>query len=83
MPQKVRAKFKVSERSTRLRWDGKPGEIGTVKMSPVTSGSEENKSFYEATPGGSLELSTVNQEALEFFKLGKEFYLDFTPASEG
>jgi hypothetical protein len=56
--------------------------MGTVHLSPVTSGSDENKKFYEATPGGKIELGTVNGEALKQFAIGDEFYVDFTPAAK-
>lgn len=54
----------------------------TVKFQPVTGGSEENKSFYAATPGGQFE-ATLSKEAakqLDLTMLGKEFYVDITPA---
>ncbi|MDN8617853.1 hypothetical protein [Variovorax ginsengisoli] len=75
----VRAKFKVVSITTSARWNG-PGTMGTVKLQPVTSGSEENKKFYEATPSGEITLGTINQDALAQFEIGKEFYVDFTPA---
>ena len=56
-----------------------------VKFEPVTSGSEENKSFYAATPCGHVEftLSAVAAEALhlDVAALGTEFYMDIAPAS--
>lgn len=70
----VRAKFKVQNVDTRE--DGG----GTVTLTPVTSGSEENEAFYRWTPGGSIILSTINAEAVKQFENGKEFYVDFTPA---
>ena len=75
----VRAKFAVQSITTTKAWNS-PGLMGTVRLSPVTSGSEENKKFYEATPGGVIELGTVNEEALKQFVIGDEFYVDFTPA---
>jgi hypothetical protein len=75
----VRAKFKVQSITTTGRWNG-PGLMGTVKLQPVSSGSEENKKFYEATPSGSIDLGTINEEALKQFVIGREFYVDFTPA---
>ena len=57
------------------------GEIGTtVEMLPVTSGSSENESFYRYTPSGKVELGTVNEAAANSFEIGKQYYLDFTPA---
>lgn len=56
----VRAKFKVEEITRRKHWDKEKGEIQTIKLQPVTSGSEENKAFYAVTArrsalGGSRE----------------------------
>lgn len=72
----VRAKFKVRS-VTEHEWA--PGGK-SVELYPVTNGSEENKEFYKATPGGEIKLSTVNPAAAEQFKVGREFYVDFTPA---
>ena len=49
-----------------------------VSMTPVTGGSDEDNSFWEATPGGSLELSVVNKKIK--FEPGKSYYLDIVPA---
>lgn len=64
---------------------GKPEavELRTLKFSPVYANSDpnhENSKFWNASPSGSLELGTVNPEAWSAFQLGKEYYLDFTPA---
>jgi hypothetical protein len=77
----VRAKFYVHSITTSKAWNG-PGTMGTVHLNPVTSGSDDNKKFYEATPGGKIELGTVNGEALKQFAIGDEFYVDFTPAAK-
>lgn len=52
----------------------------SVHFSPVYSGSEENKKFFQATPGGQIAFYTVNESALNQFEQGKEYYVDFTPA---
>lgn len=75
----VRAKFKVQAILTSAKWNG-AGTMGTVKLTPVTGGSPENVKFYEATPGGQIELGTVSEDALKQFVIGQEFYVDFTPA---
>lgn len=69
----VRAKFSVQ--SVLHSVSG-----ATVTLTPVVSGSKENESFYKYTPGGKIELSTVNPEAAAQFSPGKEFYIDFSPA---
>lgn len=69
----VRAKFKVESITHN--------EHGAhVKLKPVFNGSKENESFYRYTPGGQIELSTVNAVAAEEFVPGEEFYVDFTRA---
>jgi hypothetical protein len=73
----VRAKFKVTQ--TAQTWSGTvPSHV--IRLSPVTSGSPENEKFYRYTPCGSIELSTVNDDAAKQFELGKEYYVDFTLA---
>lgn len=54
----------------------------SVHLAPVYTGSEENKRFFAATPGGLISFYTVNQDALDQFEQGKEYYVDFTPASD-
>jgi hypothetical protein len=69
----VRAKFKVHaiDKTTN------PG--GTqVFLSPVTSGSKENDSFYHYTPWGQLNMYIKNTIAEEFFQPGMEVYIDFS-----
>jgi hypothetical protein len=68
----VRAKFVCN-------WKDK----GNVYLSPVYSGSEENKQFFQATPGGMINLNVVNEAAAEQFVQGQEYYIDFTPAPKG
>ena len=68
----VRAKFKVQN---IVAYDN--GAV--IDLHPVTDGSEENKMFYSYTPGGHIQLATVNAKAAELFHKGDEFYVDFTP----
>lgn len=76
----VRAKFVVKEIS-RAKYSAASKETQVIKLSPVIDGSEENKKFYAFTPIGSIELATLNPEAGNQFELGKEYYVDFTPAA--
>lgn len=74
----VRAKFKVDSITRTKQYDGQ--EAQTIRLTPVVDGSEENKQFYKYTPGGSIDLSTVNADAGNQFELGAQFYVDFTKA---
>jgi hypothetical protein len=68
---KLLAKFKV----------GSVTDFGNnnqeVKMTPVVSGSEENKSFSIYTPSGDCRLHITNPNALNFFKAADEVYVEF------
>ena len=60
-----------------------PTEMWTIKMAPVYGNGDpnhENTKFWQASPSGSLELGTVNADAVKQFDIGKEYYVDFTPA---
>lgn len=74
---KVRAKFYVETVSHNC-WN-KDG--AQVRLFPVISGSEENDSFAKSTPAGTIDLIITNPDALPFFELGKEVYVDFTAAT--
>lgn len=69
----VRAKFYVQSKT-----EYKDGFH--VKLNPVVSGSKENSEFYKYTPGGSLELQTINPDAAAQLEVGKEYYLDISLA---
>ncbi|MFZ3171939.1 MAG: hypothetical protein WA118_08170 [Carboxydocellales bacterium] len=70
----VRAKF-VVDRISKIRFGHHE-----IAMSPVVSGSEENKKFWQYTPGGEIKVNCVNTDAVEQFEVGKEYYVDFSPA---
>jgi hypothetical protein len=76
----VKAKFVCKEVIRRKHWDQSKGELQSIKLEPVVSGSDENKAFYEATPSGSIVLDTLNENAGKYFELGKSYYLEFTLA---
>jgi len=75
----VRAKFYVE---SKTEVNGTPNHGFQIAMRPVISGSDENKQFFQYTPGGKLELSTINASAAEQLEVGKEYYLDFTLAEK-
>lgn len=69
----VRAKFKCIEK--HLKEDGE-----NIILQPVYGDSPENKDFFKYTPGGKIELFTINKSASDAFIPGKEYYVDFTLA---
>jgi hypothetical protein len=87
---KVRAKFRCDSITHLITHiydqDAKqsiPTPARTVKMSPVYGNGDpthENTKFWQASPGGALELNVVNAAAVEQFEVGREYYVDFTPA---
>ena len=69
----VRAKFRCI--------DKQPNEYGSlIKLETVMSGSEENEKFFKFTPYGQLSMGTVNPAASDQFEVGKEYFVDFSPA---
>lgn len=71
----VRAKFRCTS-ITKL------GEqMNRIELSPVTSGSNENKQFFTATPWGQISLGCANDAATAKFEVDKEYYIDFSPAN--
>lgn len=57
----------------------KTKKVFTPKFQVVTTGNEDDKRFFAATPSGSLEFGTVNIPA---FEVGKKYYLDITEAED-
>lgn len=81
----------LSQRPTKRKSDGSLDwqngvemvEKRSLKFSPVYANSDpnhENSKFWDASPSGQVTLGTINPEAWAQFGLGKEYYLDFTPA---
>jgi hypothetical protein len=73
----VRAKFFVmSNTPNGMTDDNYRGNA--INLNAVYSGSPENEAFFKMTPGGTIQLVTVNPNAAEQFEVGKEYYVDFT-----
>ena len=88
----VRAKFLVAtvtqtagtvwEKGEKGMKTHAPGPLFEITMHPVyANGTEENDSFFAATPSGTLQISQVRKEVAAHLTPGTEFYIDFTPAS--
>jgi hypothetical protein len=73
----TRCKFVCNFKSQQPQGDS---AVSYLQFSPVYSGSEENKQFFAATPGGSLQFYTVNANAAAGFEQGKEYYIDIFAA---
>lgn len=74
MSKPTRAKFLMT---ATISEDGSMNVTGY----PVANGSEENKAFNDATPGGNIHLHIAKgKEAQANFPVGeyKEFYIDIT-----
>ena len=71
----IRAKFKV-DLVTKHAYGGEE-----VQLSAVYGEANENASFSKATPVGKHSMTITNEAAQGFFVAGREYYLDFTPAS--
>lgn len=54
------------------------GQAKDAEFVPVSSGSDENKKYWQYTPSGSLKLGWVNPNVS--FKPGQEYYLDISEA---
>lgn len=76
----LRAKFQIQ--SVKQSVDN-TGAITQVEIDghPVYGG-EENAVWSKATPSGSLKLYISNPGAFGALVVGKEYYLDFTPAED-
>jgi len=72
----VRCKFRCHYQEKYYNKD--TGELtgALIKMSPVYSGSEENKQFFNATPSGEINFYSVNPAVVEEIQEGEEYYVD-------
>jgi hypothetical protein len=73
---KVRAKFWVQGIShSHVE---APEVFATVTLAPVYD--DKNKDWSKHTPQGRIEMSITNASAIDQFELGKQYYVDFSPA---
>lgn len=78
----TRCKMKCSEIVKRrgYRSDTKAeGDLLSAKFYVVGATSAENTAFFASTPICTLEIASVNPDAMTFDP-GKEYYVDITPA---
>ena len=70
----VKAKFTCISKTPTNGYYG-PGENVTFMAATAMGEHDENTSFFNSTPAGSLSLSCVNPKANGEFEVGKEYYL--------
>ena len=58
----VRAKITCSSITKTLHWQDKEKYLYTAEFSVVTSGSEENDKYFDATPSGTIKLGTFKED---------------------
>jgi hypothetical protein len=82
----VRAKFRCTKKTTSASCYGlvppteaaKVAESEEVTLQAVMG--EENKPWSKYTPSGELRMTINNPEAFAQFGVGKDYFIDFTPA---
>lgn len=69
--------------TTRAKFKCTMNEKGQIALTTVydPNPESENGRFFAATPSGSISLGVVNESAAELFEPGKEYYVDFSPAT--
>ncbi len=78
MPQTVRAKFVCNSITKELSGKAENPFRYSYRFSAVyANGNEENRTFWEQTPAGSIELVGMKDD---LFEVGKSYYIDFTLA---
>lgn len=77
---RLRCKFRVHTVTDR----GSGVAIEADPVYPDGDEDHENRAFWEASPSGKFEIYVDNEEAFEDLKalLGREIYLDITPADD-
>lgn len=76
----VRAKLKLTKICTTAWSPGHESQTLRFEAQYDTSIPEDQR-FQMATPSGNCELMIDNPAARAQFELGKDYYVDFTPAS--
>jgi hypothetical protein len=76
----VRAKMRCVEKVQRTQAYGvaKPVETEGVILQAVTGPGNEEWSQW--TPAGKVEMSITNPNAINQFEVGKDYFVDFSPA---
>lgn len=78
----VRAKFRCTEKLKRTSAGsyGTPQPADTEEVHLAAVMGDENKEWSRWTPSGQLRMTITNPQALDQFEVGKDYYLDISPA---
>ena len=80
---KTRAKFTCESVTKRRDRSAEGGYVYDAHFGAVSrygsEETEENKSYWQWTPAGQITMSTIRDD---FFEVGKDYYVDFTPVPE-
>jgi hypothetical protein len=85
---KMRAKLKVGFVQEHFYGADNAKSMETLNMHAVaastypTDGGDENNTFARFSPGANLVINIANPALFGEFKVGQEFYVDFTEANE-
>ncbi|MEH2169330.1 MAG: hypothetical protein V7K41_29950 [Nostoc sp.] len=69
----MRCKFEVT---SLTRYAGIPSV--KVELHPAMGQDEEDRKFWKITPTGKIELMIDDSNNVNYFEVGKEYYLDFS-----
>jgi len=76
----VRAKFKFVEKTEIRNSPSSPSNTKVVFRAEYDETIPEDRRFARATPNGTFEMWVDNSDALAQLELGRQYYLDLTPA---
>lgn len=80
MSNNVRAKFRVRS-INHLETSSPDAVLAEVSLYAVYGDGKGNESWSRFTPSGDLKMMITNPAAIEVFELGKDYFLDITPAT--
>lgn len=76
----TRCKFQCQAVKKMKAWRGSNQKfVYEAEFTAVTTGTEEDMSFFEATPSGTIKVGTYKNDV---FEPGKTYYVDFEEAPE-
>lgn len=76
----VRAKVRVTKITKTTAWGAGQHDTDEVTMIPVSD--DANKTWSKWTPGGEFRMQINNPEALNQFKIGQAYFVDFVEAPQ-